>query len=81
MDEEASADYAGLVVNQGDPPGGVMLRDPRRALVRVELHGGAVVILDLYVVAEAEGYVRVSQARTGKTPWLAWVPAQDATLV
>lgn len=79
MDEEVASSYSDLVVNHGDPPGQVMLPVPRRALVRVERYGGDVVILDLPVIARADGYVCVSQARRGKAPWLAWVPAEDAT--
>lgn len=79
MDEGVAAEYAELVVNHGDPPGQVMLPAPRRALVRVELYSGELVILEFDVIARAEGYVCVKQERPGKAPWLAWVPAEDAT--
>ena len=79
MDEDATADYSRWVVNHGDPPGQVTLPAPRRALVRADLYSGETVILELDVVARADGYVCVRQDRPGMAPWLAWVPAEQAT--
>lgn len=79
MDEDAAADCSACLVNHGEPPGAVMLLALRRALVRAELYHGETVILELDVIALAAGYVCVRQDRTGRPPWLAWLPADDAT--
>lgn len=71
--------YAGLVVNVGTPANQRRLDQPRRARVRARVYGGDVVDLELDVVSRAPGHVCVRQERDGQAPWLAWVPADQAT--
>ena len=72
--------YAALVVNRGNATGGQTRVDPpRRALVRTATYGTGDVVLELDVIARARGLVCVRQERDGGEPWVAWIPADQAT--
>lgn len=80
MQSAPAPDYAGWVVNHGDPEGKPrMLQQPRRAVVDVDTYGGHRVRLQLYVIATAPGWVCVEQDLRDRAPWRAWVPSRQAT--
>lgn len=77
-----AAEYAGWVVNRGEPHGRMQMLDPpRRAVVTTRTYAGHTVTLQLYAVSRAPGWVCVRQDRLDRSPWHAWVPAAEVTPV
>lgn len=78
MAAKAHADYAGWLVNHGQPVVRRAFEPPRRALVTAETYSGAIATLELDVLFSATGLVCVRQDLPGREPWLAWIPAECA---